>query len=428
MGLVRYRATLTQMLILALAIGTLCSLSLRPLWVDEIYQLEATRDQPFAAMLHSSMIAPGGMPLAYTAQKLWLNLSGFSTAQARVPAAAFGLGSVFAMAWAARLLAMNPTLVAILGLLTPLLFRYATEARPYSQGLFFSVLATALLLKWLQRPSPGLLSAYFFCSVAGIYSQPFSIFVGLSHAIWLLTGDRRRSLPIVLAIALTGLTYEPWFLLSRQALRHEAWPHLMFFSWQQISPLMLLREISGGGYVCSICLVILAIWGMRQQANSLLLYWTVLPSILAIGADAVFNYFFAIRQLIFVLPPLLLAAASAVPAKWPRHKIAAGLAAVYILGALVKDVRWQADHKEDWAQAAAFIVQRVESGSGCVSFKPPRDAPSYYFFQPTLRLRTCDAVARTAPTLIAVSPYAELSDRRAAASGQNIGNTLMVSP
>ncbi len=421
-------ATLVKVTIAILALGTLLCLPLRPLWVDEIYQLQATRDQSFPAMFHSAMVAPGGMPLGYTVQKLWLEIAGFSAAQARVPAALFGLGSVWALAWVARLLNVNAGLVAILSLLTPLLFRYSTEARPYSQGLFFSVLATALFLRWWDRPSIGRLAAYSLCCLAGLYSQPFSIFASVAHCAYVLLADRKRVVSLSGAVLLPALLYAPWFLISSRALQHEAWPHLMSFSWHQVPPLVIIRELSGGGYVCSLSLLVLAGFGSRNPSRKFLLLWLTLPGILAIAADARFNYFFAIRQLIFVLPPLILLAASGFTVLWFRHRlVAVAFAGVYLIGAVAKDYRWQMDHKEDWETAARYLNARLNAVGGCVTFRPNRDAPSYYFFEPSLQAKNCQKTNQQA-NLIAVSPYAESEERRAAASGKNVGNTLVVMP
>ncbi len=412
--------------ILVLIAATLFSLPLRPLWVDEIYQLEATRDLPVNQVLRSSMVAPGGMPFGYLTQTAWLRVAGYSRAQARFPAALFGLGSVFVTAWIARRLLLNATLTVFLGLLTPLLFRYSTEARPYSQGLFFSALSTALFIYWRANPSKSRWLSYLLCNVAGIYSLPFSFFTVIAHAIYTFFVNRRQFFLVSLAIALTGAAYAPWFLLSQRALQHEAWPHIMFFSWRQISPLMILKEISGGGYVCSVSLLLLIIIGWQRKTDPLLLSCIIVPVVLAIGADARFGYFFAIRQLIVVLPPLLLLASAAAQSLWKQRKITVALLlGIYAAGAVVKNVNWERRPTEDWEKAAAAIKSRLQSTQGCVIFEPARDSPSYYYFEPSLRSHTCEERAHQFHPVIAVSPYASAEQRHLAANAENVGNTLI---
>jgi 4-amino-4-deoxy-L-arabinose transferase-like glycosyltransferase len=421
------KAFLIRLAIAVLVAATFFSLPLRPLWVDEIYQLEATRDLPVSQILHSSMIAPGGMPLGYLVQTAWLRLAGFSRSQARFPAALFGLGAVFITAWIARQLLLSASLATVLGLLTPILFRYSTEARPYSQGLFFSTLSTAVFLTWLTNPCKWKWFAYLLCNVAGIYSQPFSIFIPVAHAIYLLLFKRARLFPVCSAIALTGAAYLPWFLLSQRALQHEAWLNQMFFSWRQVSPLVIIKEISGGGYVCSVSMLLLIAASLKKTLHPLLLCCTIVPAVLAIGADAKFNYFFAIRQLIFIVPPLLLLAVAAVDYLWQERKTTVALLmSAYITGAVVKDVNWQRDHKEDWAKAASAIEAKLQITHGCVSFAPPRDAHAYYFFKPALRVHTCDSSPHLVNELLAVSPYASASERHLAGNAENVGNTLIV--
>lgn len=426
------KAWLIRLAIAVLIAGTFFSLPLRPLWVDEIYQLEATRDLPITQVLHSSMLAPGGMPLGYLIQALWLKVAGFSTAQARLPAALFGLASVFATAWIARQMNLNGAGVVLLGLLTPLLFRYSTEARPYSQGLFFSTLSTALFLSWMRDPSKGKWFAYLLCNVAGIYSQPFSVFIPIAHAVYVLMAEGKRVYPIVSAIALTAVAYAPWFFLSQRTLRYEAWRNQMFFSWRQLSPLVIVKEISGGGYVCSVALLLLAVIGLGQTALKpklrLLWFCCTIPVVLAIAADAKFNYFFAIRQLIFIVPGLLLLATSALDRfAQRRDRAVALLVALYVAAAVVKDVNWERDHKEDWQKAAIAIEDRLQATRGCVSFDPPRDAHAYYFFKPSLRVQTCEQTGRAAGELVAISPYASASERHLFSNAENVGNTLILS-
>lgn len=419
-----------------LVVGTILAIPLRPLWVDEIYQLEATRDQGWAAMLHSAMVAPGGMPLGYVVQKAWLSVAGFSRWQARVPAAVFGLGTVWCLTWVARQLRMRARVVTVAALVTPLLFRYSTEARPYSQGLFFSVLGAALFLRWRSDPSDARLAACGAAWLAGVYSQPFALFVAAACVLWAWIARHPRKLQISAVLMVCGLLYAPWFLMSQRALVGEVWPHLMFFSWRQVSPLMIVREITGGGYVCAVPLLVLTGVGLWARRDRWLALWVAAPLVLALAADAVANYFFAIRQLLFVVPPLLLLGTEGLTWLWMRQvsvprlprwqrAMAVVLASTYLMGAVVKDVRWQRDTREDWEKAAQTIRVRLEREGGCVRFEPNRDAHSYYFFEPWLRGRTCEG--RTDVDVVAVSPYAEAREREEASrDAENVGGTLLI--
>ncbi len=310
----------------------------------------------------------------------------------------------------------------------PLLFRYATEARPYSQGLFFSVLCTLLLVRWLRDPRVVWLVAYGAACLAGVYSQPFALFVSCAHAAYLFFHRRSWFIPIAAIVLLTGLLYSPWVWLSQQALKHESWPHEMFFSVRQVSPLLVVREISGGGYLCSLPLLVLALWGWRKQQErlSLLAYCVVIPAVLGVGADAAGHYFFAIRQLIFVVPPLLLLATAGLRHTWVRSRgLAAGAAAVFLLGSVIKDVRWQADHKEDWAGAARRIASLSQNRPGCIDFEPAGDVKHYYFFAGQLKAKSCPERPGTPVMLRVVSPYAKASVRALASSNsaQNVGGS-----
>jgi hypothetical protein len=111
---------------------------------------------------------------------------------------------------------------------------------------------------------------------------------------------------------------------------------------------------------------------------------------------------------------------------WKQHRNLAALAAVTFLGgALVKDVRWQANWSEDWGKAADAIDSRLRRTSGCVTFEPAGDAKHYYFFRPELKAKTCGPAPDQGPVLLAISPYARSGYRIPAQTKQNVGNTLL---
>src|SRR5271163_542724 len=114
------------------AIAVSSVLGAHTLWLDEIIQLIETRDTPVAQMLSNLPRNPGAVPLGYLVQHASLKLTGYSPRRARVPAALFGIATVFGVALlAAKLGVRHNWVAAILFAAFPETLRHSTEARVY---------------------------------------------------------------------------------------------------------------------------------------------------------------------------------------------------------------------------------------------------------------------------------------------------------
>ena len=116
-----------------------------------------------------------------------------------------------------------PLLAAILYAVSPLTLRYALEARPYAQAACWSVFSTVVFLSLIRQPTFGKAAGYAALVAAGLFTQPYSIFVPVAHLIWLLftRSVQEKSRTILLAgtaVALASLAFLPWFLKA-----HAAW-------------------------------------------------------------------------------------------------------------------------------------------------------------------------------------------------------------
>jgi hypothetical protein len=99
---------------------------------------------------------------------------------------------------------------------------------------------------------------------------------------------------VIASIAAAGASYLPWFLTQRATQAVTRTMSNYSFNWDQISVLGFIKELSGGGYFCSVPLLILAGAGRDSRL------WFVVATGLAlpVAADAILGYFFAGRQLI----------------------------------------------------------------------------------------------------------------------------------
>ena len=110
-----------------------------------------------------------------------------------------------------------------------------------------------------------------------------------------------------------------------------------------------------------------------------------------------FGYFFAIRQIVFVLAPLALLFAAGVESLEPRA--GALLAAALVIATLAGNASFFRRPREDWSRAAALLAAEQ-----CVVYSPADSRQLYTFFLPALATREC-APASARRVALAVSPY-----------------------
>jgi hypothetical protein len=388
---------------------------LRPLWLDELIELSDTYHHSVTETIDRAAHNPGGVPLAYLAENLLVNYLGHPFYTAHLFSILCAVGGLASLIWLVGLLEVPSgwLAVALLFAALPVSLRYAVEARQYGPALALSIAATALLTRSPSWPNAIL---YGVVLALGMYAQPYAAFVGAAHLLW---SWRAISFKYTLAgCALAGILFLPWYLYARGF-----WVHAVSEAGYQSTlnwktPLMILRELSGGGYLLTLSLIGLAVcgyWrtGMPLTSKRLLIYWAVVPIPLVLAANALFHYFFAIRQLLFIVPPLCILAAEGV---WALQKVwRPCVAAALLIAACISDIRWFTKAKEDWSLPAAAALRLLPPG-GCVEAVPPSAADLYRLYQPTLPF-----CANQAPAIILVSPYAPAAQR--AESSPNLGGT-----
>ncbi|WP_321474668.1 glycosyltransferase family 39 protein [uncultured Paludibaculum sp.] len=408
---------------LALVVLAYCALlwalmARTPLWLDEVLQLLGTSSgSAWDAVVWASRNA-GGVPLGYLLQWMSLQTLGHSQVAARLPSAlAAVLCAVLVLRLSRTFGLRSPSLAFLLFLILPLQLRYAVEARPYSLALLWTLAATVVVLKLSAQPSLRLWAFYLVLSIAALYTQPFSLFLLLAHTVWLFGDHRNLAFRLAALQILAVACFLPWYLHSRAE-----WTSVLSTAGIQAhfepkTVLMLVREISGGGYALSIPLILLAIWGVRSPAlprqTKLLLGTTILVPLLCVyAADAAFGYFFAIRQLIFILPSLVLLAAEGLRLLYAAQPRLGAAAAVAILllsaGHTYQHVRTKG---ENWALAAS-ILSLATDHDACALIAPAAHLSLYAHFQPELLRRTCSPdLAREHVIVAAISPYSTPADQ-----------------
>jgi uncharacterized membrane protein len=384
------------------ALAALVCVELRPFWLDEVLQLIATSSpsvDDFMRRMGSSN--PGAAPIGYLTQRPFVLAGGPSNLWARLPSVLFSILSCWVLARICRELKMPQItgLATILFMVTPLQFRYAVEARPYSEALCFSLLA---VLAFLKLRSSSSLPAAVLCVlaiVAALYTQPYAILNVCGVIFWTAfsdakAGNRKRAAlgPACLAISL--LAFLPWYLLETRKWASGIQEHgIPAFHWTIALLLDVTKGISGDGFLCSAALIFLAAAAFfaRSDFRGLLLAATLFPVAGALAGDAFSNYFFASRQILFALPGLVILAALGLLELFRRNKAVAIVASAILLGsAFQKDITMQTKARENWP-AAARAVSEIAGKGRCLQMAPASSLELYSFFVPGLETKVCAA-------------------------------------
>ena len=390
---------------------TLLLLSRLSLWLDEIIDLLGTQKHSLLAVTEYAASNRGGTPIWYLTQALATRALGFSAFSARLPSCIASIAACWGFALLAKRIGVRwPALYVAAFALLPLQLRYALEGRPYAEALCLSVWATVVFLRLLERTTflNGFL--YFLLIALGLYTQPYLIFVAAAQVIWALANPRvsaKARLFAVGALSVASVSFIPWLVYARHV-----WPDYpaarMHIAFQFRVFLLVLRECAGGGYLLSLPVVAAILAGVRagvvRSSTKLLL---VLMILLPIGStllvDHLFGYFFAIRQVIFILPSMVLLGGDGIEyvASKMGGLVATGLIFLILTTSIVYDVGWFTRPREDWKAATTILRQSVDSGA-CALLAPDLNPQIFLFFAPDLLHRFSDASNISGCTQIAI--------------------------
>ena len=374
------------------------------------------------------------MPIGYLLQWVLVRVAGFSNFIARLPSIAALFLTLFAMLRiGARIGIRGVEVLPFIVALTPMLFRYSIEGRPYLPAFCLIAFATLLLLQFAEtgegRPALWRLGVYSLMLTTAPLLQGTAASVTLAHALFVLTDrsmrrDRSRQISIINAIAASLMLPIAWSLRMRgtwaQAIAHDGYT----FSFTLRTAAGFLKDLSGGGLVVTALLLGSAIYGyvagIFPRSAKRLLGLTALTAICgAVASDALAGYFTSPRQAIYCLCGVIVLAA----AGWQRFRSQYPLPAVLALGlfaaaSLPKDVS-VVRSKEDWKAASQMLTQAVAEGF-CLD--PASDLtsslPLYSFFDPSLEAHRCGASDRKVG--LYHGTYTSQADRDSAASALEI--------
>jgi len=401
MGLLRSRWVLYLFLGLYAAILILL-IPVKPLWVDEIIDLNGVRNADLHGVLAFVPGNAGGVPLGYLVDFWMIRLFGYSEFIVRLPSVLFTVLTclaVYILAWQANLRA--PLLAAILYAVSPLTLRYALEARPYAQAACWSAFSTVVFLSLVRKPILGKAARYAALVALGLFTQPYSIFISVAHLIWVVLVKRnmRAAWLAGSAVALASLTFLPWYLKAHAIWQGAVSSGVRFFVTGK-DLLVIPHELMGTGYggaaLTAIAIVVALAWSSWYREEKIFwVHYALIPLLLVPAADAYFGYFLAARQMIFALVPIsILVLASADVRRWSI------VLSVALCAAMVyEDVVWMRRPGEGW-QVAASQLKTAE----CSIFVPTGARTMYMFFEPQLHACDENSLTTVGTVALALSP------------------------
>jgi uncharacterized membrane protein len=394
------------------------------LWLDEILDLIGVRFYDLPRLIEYVPTNSGGVPLGYLVQVASVRALGYSPLSGRLPSAVFSiLGAVGIVLLAKRFGLRWPSLALAVFCLFPLQLRYALEARPYSQALAISIWMTLAFMRLRETPTWTRALLYWACIVAGLYTQPYSVFVAMAHFGWVILLPNNATKKGLLwtagsALLLAALAFWPWYSYAHQFWRESIETSHFRSNIDIKTPLLILRELIGAGYPGALLVLAGACAGLATKFRNVreALFWTLqlaCPVFLALLADWVFGYFLAIRQTIFILAPLAILFAAGLEFLSARWRIPAAIyGCLFAAILLYQDVHFFTRPREDWNAASNLLAQQVKQGR-CTIFLPADSVHLYQLFNPDASNHICPSDLATPRGIVAaISPYESVAAQK----------------
>ena len=330
-------------------------------WFDEVVAMEVARQPgPMALLQNLPSFDATAAPLHPLLLQAWLGAFGTSEAAARAFSAACDILSVLLIARIGRRLGDSRAglWAAWLAALSPLLVRYAREARMYALLVLLTTIAWDLLLSFEGKPSQWRKLAYVLALDGLALAHPLGLLMvaTIAGASWF--GRRRFQLSTRAWLGLhvaAGVLISTWI---HHYLDHP--PEVTSSEW--LAPRYLvglpIGFIGGNRFVLGGCLLLI-LWGTsggRRFSAWIPLVWFAVPPLLLYGYSLVSHPIFGqARYTLFVGPAYLLLLGRGL-SRLPK------LAAVLVAGGLAV-VSASAIHAEvfdpgakaDWRSAAEAI-------------------------------------------------------------------------
>jgi uncharacterized membrane protein len=419
----------------------------KQLWLDEVIQAIHTSPQlSLREVLSGVTYDRGAAPLDYIIQHYLVRLVGTSTYNLRFQAALFGTITVLLVyILVRRLLGRNAALIsAALYAVYPLHHHYSQEGRPYA--LFTLLAVCSYLCFWglLKSGKPRDWILYGIVTTLMLYSHYYGAFVVLSHAVFsvvllqarvrrTVSGIREMDFRFLATLAgvatIAAALFAPWpILASRTIFGYQ--PEPVHFGYKLA--LSFIQQLGDGSFPLALILVALAIVGAKKLSDDgraghlwFLLCWFALPIPLMFLLLWIKDYFFAIRQFLFLTPALIVFAAVGVTSLAERvagadvrkqRKYSVLTTLVVVIVSLIVIGLHAPDRREDLRGVGQFLRRSVRPAdivvapelSGVLAYYDPQIEQHV---QPASALPTLASTVPPPTILIVKSAYVSAADR-----------------
>ncbi|HKT01245.1 MAG TPA: glycosyltransferase family 39 protein [Rugosimonospora sp.] len=348
------------------------------LWADELATWGAVRMDwsPLFRLLGNvdAVVAP-----YYVVTKAWAAVAGTSPVALRVP-------SVLAMTAAAGFVALLGArlhsrwvglLAGLTFALTPATSRYGQEARPYAFAVLFAVVATLLLVRYVDRPgfATGVPYALAIALLGAFHVLGLLLLV--AHAV----AVRHRLLRWAVWAGAGLVPLLPLFWLGYLQRGQVAWipPAHLHVILGAPDVVFVSADVAGA-------MVALGLLGFARRPNAVLLAsWALVPfAVLALVGQ--FAPLFYARYLLYSLPAWVLLVALALD-RLSRTQALVVTLVVAVLGAPTQNAIRDPDGHSTASSLAGAVIARNELPGDAIAYKLNETAPWF----------TRDVVARYVP-------------------------------
>lgn len=413
------RFTIRYTVYIILLVGALLrfyQLEYKSLWVDEILQVLVARDGVSGVLDHARRHVLGAPPLDYLVTAL-ARIVSENEFVLRFPAVVWGvLGIAVTYVLARRITGSRGIArgAALLFAFAPLLVQYAQEARFYSLPISLSVLVVYVFVRAWQEPRAWRWALFALATLIALFAHYYTLFVigalvlGGVLASLPVFDDRARdvrrawlglgsallvvAIPIVSWMIGQGLTGPETFGFTAPS-----WFNLLAVpvtSANRVSPFHLetMRALGLGA------LPILAVIGLvgslfaRRSSGALLALIVGTGTAGVLFSDWRAQYFYAPRQLLFVVPFYLILAAAGLEGimraglRRPAWAAAGTMVSLGLMAAVfgLSLHRYFDVPKDDWRAAARLLVGAVSRTPDTLLTAPGNLGQYVTFYEPSL--------------------------------------------
>jgi 4-amino-4-deoxy-L-arabinose transferase-like glycosyltransferase/predicted TPR repeat methyltransferase len=308
------------------------------LWLDEMGQASVA-SAGLQVALEGARTHHGAAPLDYVLSWLALRVA-HSDFVVRLPAAMLGTLTLALVYRLGRELfgSLTGLLAAVLLAVAPLHLRYSQEARFYALFTALTVASTLALVMALRRNSRTAWTVYTLTLIAALYSHYYTVLLVLAQAIVVLAQPLFTSSSVqrshlrrnyLMSWVVAGVAFLPWFfyaVLGETGTMRATPPQIDARLLTELFHGLALGEVRAepvsASWLLGGLVVVGAATGLAQRRTRwrvlLLLTPLLICPLLVVLVLRWIGYFFALRQMLFLLPFYLLLAALGVThiARW----------------------------------------------------------------------------------------------------------------